>query len=156
MAWYRLLQKKDYLDSLAKKVVYTGMLDEYYGCCYGRLLYRSLRFEQEVLAIPNFQGNAVVNYTDADTPFTRIIEHKFFEFGTQPGTVITREYPMEFKPGDEPYYPINDGENNELYSKYRELADKEKNVIFGGRLADYRYYDMWQVVRNAMDAAADE
>ena len=148
--------KRDYLDSLAKRVVYTGMLDEYFGFCFGRLLYRSLRFEHEVLANPNFQGNAVVNYTDYETPFTRIIEHKHFEFGTQPDTVITREYPKEYGPGDEPYYPINDSVNNELYSKYRELADIEKNVVFGGRLADYKYYDMWQVVRNAMDAAALE
>jgi UDP-galactopyranose mutase len=141
------------LDGLAKKTVYTGMTDEYFGFRFGRLEYRSLRFENETLDRENFQGVAVVNYTDAATPYTRIIEHKHFEFGTQPQTVITREYPKEFTQGDEPYYPINDDFNNELYAKYRKLADAEKNVIFGGRLADYKYYDMWQVVRNALDAA---
>ena len=146
------------LEAMAKKTVYTGMLDEYFDFRFGKLQYRSLRFEEELLDMQNFQGVAVVNYTDAATPYTRIIEHKHFEYGTQPKTVITREYPKEFTAGDEPYYPINDDANNSLFVKYRQLADKkekEDNVIFGGRLADYRYYDMWQVVRNALDTVAN-
>jgi len=140
------------MSDIAEKTIYTGMLDEFYDFKLGRLEYRTLRFETEILDIPNFQGNAVVNYTDKSTPFTRIIEHKHFEYGTQPKTVITREYPKEYEPGDEPYYPLNDEKNTELYSRYAELAKSEKNVIFGGRLADYKYYDMWQVIRNALDA----
>jgi len=138
---------------MAKKVVYSGMLDEFYDYRYGRLDYRSLRFESEVHDIRNYQGNAVVNYTSKKVPYTRIIEHKHFEFGEQNTTIITREYPKEFAPGDEPYYPINDNANNLKYTKYKRLADAESNVIFGGRLADYKYYDMWQVVRNAIDTA---
>jgi len=144
------------LEGVAGKTVYTGMLDEYFGYCFGILEYRTLRFETKALDRPNFQGNAVVNYTDKETPFTRIIEHKHFEHGTQPKTVVTREYPKEFEPGDEPYYPINDEKNNARYTQYRLLAGSDENVIFGGRLADYRYYDMWQVVRKTLDAAKYE
>ena len=135
---------------IADKVVYTGMIDEYYGCCYGALEYRSLSFESEVLDTPDFQGNAVVNYTCADVPFTRIIEHKHFEFGTQEKTVISREYPMDWSPGCEPYYPVNDEKNEMIYNKYRELASREKDVIFGGRMGTYRYLDMWEVISEAL------
>lgn len=145
------LEKKAALDKLAQKVVYTGAIDEYFNFKYGALEYRSVRFETEVLNKPNFQGNAVVNYTDAKTPFTRIIEHKFFEFGAQPKTVISREYSSEWKSGDEPYYPVNDEKNTELYKKYRQLADKESKVIFGGRLGEYKYYDMDAVIASALD-----
>lgn len=133
----------------AKHVVYTGPLDEFFGFCYGKLEYRTVRFETEVLDMPNYQGNAVINYTDENTPYTRIIEHKFFEFGTQEKTVISREYSSEWKEGDEPFYPVNDDKNNELYSKYSELA-KTKDIIFGGRLADYKYYDMDVTVKKAL------
>jgi len=135
---------------IALKTVYTGPLDEFFGYKFGHLSYRTVRFETEVLDIPNYQGNAVINYTDADTPYTRIIEHKFFEFGTQDKTVISREYSSEWKEGDEPFYPVNDDKNEALYAKYREEADKT-GVIFGGRLADYKYYDMDVTVRNALD-----
>lgn len=151
------LEDKNGYDRIAERVIYTGAIDTYFGNCLGTLEYRSLRFETETLDKPNFQGNAVVNYTDAKTPWTRIIEHKWFEFGKDahgndlPRTVITREYPAEQKPGSEPYYPVNDEKNNKLYGKYRELADKEKNVIFGGRLGEYKYYDMDQVILAALD-----
>ncbi len=144
------LENRDELDKLADKIVYTGAIDAYFGFKYGALEYRSVRFETEVLDKPNFQGNAVVNYTDAETPFTRIIEHKFFEFGTQPKTVISREYSSEWKLGDEPYYPVNDEKNGELYAKYKALADEEKQVIFGGRLGEYKYYDMDKVIESAL------
>lgn len=140
----------------AKKVVFTGMIDEYYDYCLGNLEYRSLRFEHETLELENYQGNAVVNYTDRETPFTRIIEHKHFEFGTQAKTVITREYPAEWQKGDEPYYPINDERNDALYKKYKTLADADAQVIFGGRLADYKYYDMHHVVYHALEAVDKE
>jgi UDP-galactopyranose mutase len=161
----RLLEKcdvrlgADYFDDAAGyresagKIVYTGMIDAYYGYRFGRLEYRSLLFETEILDSPNFQGNAVVNYTSADVPYTRIIEHKHFEFGEQDRTVITREYPKAFAPGDEPYYPVNDAGNAALYEKYRALAAEEENVIFGGRLGTYRYLDMWQVVAEALRCA---
>ncbi len=136
---------------IARKIVYTGCIDEYFGYCCGALSYRSVRFETEELPIPDFQGNAVVNYTAREVPYTRIIEHKHFEFGTQPTTVISREYSAEWKPGLEPYYPINDEANTALYEKYRALAEKEENVLFGGRLGQYRYYDMDKVVRAALD-----
>ncbi len=136
--------------NIAKRVVYTGALDELFDYEFGHLNYRTVRFETEVLDTSNFQGNAVVNYTDSDTPYTRIIEHKFFEFGTQEKTVISREYSYEWKIGDEPFYPVNDDKNNELYSKYREMADKT-DMIFGGRMADYKYYDMDVTVRNAIN-----
>ncbi|HHV60422.1 MAG TPA: UDP-galactopyranose mutase [Clostridiaceae bacterium] len=147
---------KDELDDMAVRILYTGMIDEFYEYRYGPLEYRSLRFETEVLEIDNYQGNSVVNYTDTDTPYTRIIEHKHFEFGTQSTTVITKEYPIEWKRGYEPYYPVNDDNNNELFSRYRRLADKEKNVLFGGRLADYKYYDMHHVIKKALQAVEKE
>ena len=139
------------LDAMADHVIYTGPIDAYFGYRLGYLQYRSVRFETEVLDKPNFQGNAAVNYTDRETPFTRIIEHKWFEFGTQPKTVISREYSSEWKPGDEPYYPVNDDRNGELYQQYKRLADAEEKVIFGGRLGEYKYYDMDAVIASALD-----
>lgn len=144
------LEDKEYWDRQAEKIIYTGPIDAYFGYKLGALEYRSVRFETEVLDKPNFQGNAVVNYTDRETPWTRIIEHKFFEFGTQPKTVISREYSSEWKVGDEPYYPVNDEKNGSLYQEYRKLADKEKNVVFGGRLGEYRYYDMDAVIESVL------
>ncbi|MBQ9165976.1 MAG: UDP-galactopyranose mutase, partial [Oscillospiraceae bacterium] len=135
------LEHKEELDALAENVVYTGPIDAYFGYKLGHLEYRSVRFETEVLDMENYQGNAVVNYTDRETPFTRIIEHKHFVFGTQPKTVISREYSSEWKPGDEPYYPVNDEKNGKLYQEYKALADQESKVIFGGRLGEYKYYD---------------
>ena len=152
------LQHKDELDALAKRVIYTGPIDAYYGYCLGPLEYRSVRFETEVLDQANFQGNAVINYTDAETPWTRIIEHKWFEFGIRSDTgepaektVISREYSAAWKPGDEPYYPVNDGKNSALYRRYAEMAEKEERVIMGGRLGSYRYYDMDQVIASALE-----
>lgn len=147
---------KENLDDSASKVVFTGMIDEYFNHKYGRLEYRSLVFENEILDIENYQGNAVVNYTDAETPYTRIIEHRHFEFGTQLKTVITKEYPAEWKPGDEPYYPVNDDKNSNLYQKYKELADQIDNVIFGGRLAEYKYYDMHHIIYHALETVKRE
>ncbi|MCR8658636.1 UDP-galactopyranose mutase [Paenibacillus endoradicis] len=144
------LLEKEQWDSMADKVIYTGPIDAYFDNRFGVLEYRSLRFETEVLDTANYQGNAVVNYTDRETPYTRIIEHKHFEFGTQPKTVISREYSEEWKRGDEPYYPINDEKNNILYEKYKALAEAESNVIFGGRLGEYKYYDMDKVVEVAL------
>lgn len=149
-------------DALADKVVYTGAIDAFFDYSLGNLEYRSVRFENEVLDIPNFQGNAAVNYTDRETPWTRIIEHKWFEFGKDengndlPKTIISREYSSEWKPGDEPYYPVNDERNGELYKKYRALADKEDKVIFGGRLGEYKYYDMDAVIASALECAKKE
>ncbi|MRH41622.1 UDP-galactopyranose mutase [Aquibacillus halophilus] len=144
-------EERQELEGLADKVVYTGMIDHYYDYKYGVLEYRSLQFETNILDdTDNYQGNAVINYTDEEIPYTRIIEHKHFEFGTQDKTVITKEYPTEWKPGDEPYYPINDDKNNEMYKKYKALSTNEKNVIFGGRLATYKYYDMHQVIGAAL------
>lgn len=145
------LEQKEALDALADKVLYTGPIDAYFGYKLGNLEYRSVRFETEVLDKPNFQGNAAVNYTDRETPWTRIIEHKWFEFGTQPKTVISREYSSEWKPGDEPYYPVNDEKNSKLYAEYKKLADAEQKVIFGGRLGEYKYYDMDAVIGAAME-----
>ena len=148
-------EHKELVDQ-AKKVVYTGAIDSYFDYCLGNLQYRSVRFENEVLDKPNFQGNAAVNYTDAETPWTRIIEHKWFEFGKDangndlPKTVISREYSSEWKPGDEPYYPVNDEKNGALYAQYRALADAEKKVVFGGRLGEYKYYDMDAVIDAAL------
>lgn len=145
------------LEELADKVIYTGEIDRYYNYCFGHLQYRTVSFETETLDNPNYQGNAVVNYTSADVPYTRIIEHKHFEALLQnevyanPNTVISREYSKEWKPGDEPYYPVNDERNSKLYSQYKDLADKEKNVIFCGRLAEYRYYDMHQVIAQTLN-----
>ncbi len=139
------------------KVLYTGMIDEYFDYCYGALAYRSLRFENEYLPqTDNYQGNAVVNYTEREIPYTRIIEHKHFEFGKGEGTVITREYPAEWQKGDEPYYPINDEENGKLYEKYALLAKEQENVLFGGRLGQYKYYDMDKVIRAALDMSKQE
>ena len=145
------LENKEELDALAEKVVYTGPIDAYFDYKLGYLEYRSVRFETEVLDKPNFQGNAAVNYTDRETPWTRIIEHKWFEFGTQPKTVISREYSSEWKPGDEPYYPVNDEKNGKLYGEYKKLAELEDKVIFGGRLGEYKYYDMDAVIAAALD-----
>lgn len=150
------LAHRDELRPLADKVVYTGPIDSYFDFCYGPLGYRSVRFETELLDTDNFQGNAVINYTDRETPYTRIIEHKHFEFGTQPKTVISREYSQEWHPGIEPYYPINDEKNGALYLKYKQLADLEVGVIFGGRLAEYRYYDMDAVIASALAVAESE
>ncbi len=145
------IQNKAELVGYADKIVYTGPIDEYFNYCFGELEYRSLRFEEEILDIPNFQGNAVVNYTEAEVPYTRIIEHKHFEFGTQEKTVISKEYSLDWKEGAEPYYPINDEKNNRLYQKYKVLSEKEKNVLFGGRLAEYKYYDMHQIVEKVLN-----
>lgn len=150
------LQNKEELDALADKVVYTGAIDAYFDYQLGTLEYRSVRFETEVLDKPNFQGNAAVNYTDRETPWTRIIEHKWFEFGTQPKTVISREYSSEWKPGDEPYYPVNDEKNGALYQQYKALAEGEKKIIFGGRLGEYKYYDMDAVIASALDMCEKE
>ena len=150
------LAEKAALDALAEKVVYTGPVDAYFGYRLGALQYRSVRFETETLDTDNYQGNAVVNYTDAETPYTRIIEHKHFEFGTQPKTVISREYSAEWKPGDEPYYPVNDEKNGALYAEYKKLADAESKVIFGGRLGEYKYYDMDQVIAAVLDRCESE
>ena len=150
------LADRESLSSLASKIVYTGPIDAYFDYKLGTLEYRSVRFETEILDKPNFQGNAVVNYTDAETPYTRIIEHKFFEFGTQDKTVISREYSSEWKKGDEPYYPVNDDKNGALYQEYKKLADAETNVIFGGRLGEYKYYDMDAVVIRALDVVSAE
>ena len=146
------LSKKAAWDALAEKVVYTGPVDAYFDYRLGVLEYRSVRFETETLDMENYQGSAVVNYTDAETPYTRIIEHKHFAFGTQPKTVISREYSAEWKQGDEPYYPVNDEKNGALYAKYKALADAEPNVLFGGRLGEYKYYDMDKVIEVALAA----
>ena len=151
------LEQKDYWDSQADKIIYTGPIDAYFNYSLGNLEYRSVRFETELLEQPNFQGNAAVNYTDAETPWTRIIEHKWFEFGKDengndlPKTVISREYSSEWKLGDEPYYPVNDEKNGKLYERYKTLAEKEEKVIFGGRLGEYKYYDMDQVIAAAIE-----
>ena len=150
------LENRDELSAEAKKIIYTGTIDGYYGYKYGPLEYRSLRFETEVLDTDNYQGNAVVNYTERDVPYTRIIEHKHFEFGEQDKTVITREYPLCAGTENEPYYPVNDAANSKLYAKYKSLADKEKRVIFGGRLGEYRYLDMHKVIESAARCAAAE
>lgn len=156
------LQKKEIYDRMAEKIVYTGAIDAYFDYQYGNLEYRSVRFENEILDQPNYQGNAAVNYTDRETPWTRIIEHKWFEFGKDangnelPKTVISREYSSEWKPGDEPYYPVNDEKNSALYQKYRQLAQKEERVIFGGRLGEYQYYDMDAVIAAALKKSEAE
>ena len=156
------LQQKDEYDSIADRVIYTGAIDAYFNFAIGHLEYRSVRFDTEVLDKPNYQGNAAVNYTDVETPWTRIIEHKWFEFGKDeqgndlPKTVISREYSSEWKPGDEPYYPVNDEKNGALYSEYKKMADKEDKVVFGGRLGEYRYYDMDAVIASALDMCEKE
>ena len=156
------LENKKELDALAKKVVYTGPIDAYFDYELGYLEYRSVRFETETLDKPNFQGNAAVNYTDKETPWTRIIEHKWFEFGKDengeelPKTIISREYSSEWKPGEEPYYPVNNEKNVALYARYKEMAEKENKVIFGGRLGEYKYYDMDQVILAALERCEKE
>lgn len=156
------LDDKAKWDAMADKIIYTGAIDAYFNYCLGNLEYRSVRFENEILDKPNFQGNAAVNYTDRETPWTRIIEHKWFEFGKDeegndlPKTIISREFSSEWKPGDEPYYPVNDAKNADLYKKYKEMADKEDKVIFGGRLGEYKYYDMDEVIASALQIAERE
>ena len=156
------LENREELDPLARRIVYTGPVDAFFGYRLGYLEYRSVRFETEVLDMPNFQGNAAVNYTDRETPWTRIIEHKWFEFGKDaegnelPKTVISREYSAEWKPGDEPYYPVNDEKNGALYAEYKKLAEQESRIIFGGRLGEYKYYDMDAVIASALAKAEEE
>lgn len=156
------LEDKEKWNAMAEKVVYTGAIDAYFDYALGNLEYRSVRFENEILDVPNFQGNAAVNYTDRETPWTRIIEHKWFEFGKDengndlPKTIISKEYSSEWKPGDEPYYPVNDKKNGELYQKYKALAEKEENIIFGGRLGEYKYYDMDAVIASALECARNQ
>ena len=150
------LENREEWNAMADKIIYTGAIDEYFDYKLGALEYRSVRFETEVLDMPNFQGNAAVNYTDRETPWTRIIEHKWFEFGTQPKTVISREYSSEWKLGDEPYYPVNDEKNEQMYQQYKELAQQEKQVVFGGRLGEYKYYDMDAVIASALDMCKKE
>ena len=162
--WEKMLEGSDVLldtdyfefikdnEGIADKVLFTGMIDEYYDFCYGHLEYRTVRFETEVIDCDNYQGNAVVNYTDREVPYTRIIEHKHFEFGKQEKTIISREYSTEWEPGMEPYYPVNNERNNDLFEKYKALADKEEKVIFGGRLGNYKYYDMDKVIIAALEA----
>lgn len=147
---------REEFENIADKIVFTGMIDEFYNYKLGTLEYRSLKFEHEILDEENHQGNAVVNYTEYEIPYTRIIEHKHFEYGSQPKTVITREYPAKWNKDDEPYYPINNERNNNMYAKYKELADKETNVIFGGRLAEYKYYDMHHVIEQALNCVKEE
>lgn len=144
------LENREYWNSIADTTVYTGKIDEFFNNCFGRLDYRSLHFENEILDTPNYQGNAVVNYTEREIPYTRIIEHKHFEFGPQPKTIITKEYPLDISESNEAYYPINDERNQKIYQQYENLAKLEKNVIFGGRLAEYKYYDMHQVIERAL------
>lgn len=150
------LADRTYWDRMARRIVYTGPIDAFYKYRLGVLAYRSLKFETETLDTDNYQGNAVINYTDAEVPYTRIIEHKHFDFGDQPQTVVTREFSVEWKPGDEPYYPINDEANSMLYGQYKQLADKESRVLFGGRLGEYKYYDMDKVIEAALARAKDE
>jgi UDP-galactopyranose mutase len=150
------LQDRDKYSQLAKKIVYTGPIDEYFDYQLGRLEYRGLKFETERLEEENHQGVAVMNYTAREVPYTRIIEHKHFEFGTQPVTYVTREYPADWQPGEEAYYPVNNDKNQALYQQYAELAEKEANVIFGGRLAEYKYYDMDDVIKSALVCAGRE
>jgi len=149
-------QDRNHWDNLADKVIFTGKIDQYYDFQYGKLEYRSLNFDHKILDIPNYQGNAVVNYTEKEIPFTRIIEHKHFEFGTQEKTIITKEFPEEWTADKEPYYPINDEKNSAVYLKYKSLAELENNVLFGGRLAEYKYYDMHQVIASALKKSKSE
>ena len=156
------LEDKTQWDAMADKVIYTGPIDAYFDYQLGYLEYRSVRFENELLDIPNYQGNAAVNYTDRKTPWTRIIEHKWFEFGKDeqgndlPKTVISREYSSEWKPGDEPYYPVNDAKNSTLYQQYKAMAEQETHVVFGGRLGEYKYYDMDAVIASALEVSRQE
>ena len=150
------IEHKKELENIAEKIIFTGPIDEYYNYCFGELEYRSVRFETEILDTENYQGNAVINYTEYEIPYTRIIEHKHFEYGTQPKTVISREYSDTWNRDKEPYYPINDEKNNTLYKKYKELADKDEKVIFGGRLGEYKYYDMDKVIKEAIECVRKE
>ena len=149
-------EHRDEFKEIADKIVFTGMIDEFYDYKFGTLEYRSLKFEHKILNQENYQGNAVVNYTDYNIPYTRIIEHKHFEYGNQPKTVITKEYPKVWNKGDEPYYPLNDEKNNRLYLKYKELAEQEDKVIFGGRLGMYKYFDMHNVIEEALNCVNKE
>ena len=149
-------QDREKWDNIAEKIVFTGMIDQYYDYCYGDLEYRGLKFETETLDIENYQANAVINYTERKIPYTRIIEHKHFEDSESPKTIITREYPAEYKKGEEAYYPINNDKNNQLYAKYEALAKKEENVIFGGRLGTYKYYDMDSIIKEALNTVKQE
>ena len=153
---YDFFEHRKELEEIADKIVFTGMIDQYYDYCYGELEYRSLRFEEEILDTDNYQGNAVVNYNEYEVHYTRIIEHKHFEYGTQPKTVITKEYPASWHKGDEPYYPMNDEKNNALYEKYKALAQKEDKVIFGGRLGMYKYFDMHHVIEESLKCVKKE
>jgi UDP-galactopyranose mutase len=144
-------ENRTYFENIASKIVFTGKMDEFYNYCFGYLEYRTMKFETEVLNCENYQGNAVMNYTEREIPYTRIIEHKHFEFGTQPCTVISREYPTKWTEGNEPFYPVNDEKNNSLYQQYKELANQEKKVIFGGRLAEYTYYDMDKIIEKVFN-----
>ena len=153
---YNFFEHREELENIAEKIIFTGPIDEYYDYYFGELQYRSVRFETEVLDMENYQGNAVVNYTEYEVPYTRIIEHKHFEFGTQPKTVISREYSDKWDKTKEPYYPINNERNNNLYNKYKELADKDEKVIFGGRLGQYKYYDMDKVIEEALNCCKQE
>lgn len=150
------LKHRDEYEDMAKRIVYTGPIDEYFGYKLGTLEYRGLRFETERFEEENYQGVAVMNYTDRETPWTRIIEHKHFEFGTQPVTYVTKEYPADWQPGEEAYYPVNNEKNQKLYKQYKELAEKEGKVIFGGRLAEYKYYDMDDVIASALKVVSFE
>ena len=149
-------EKKRELEKIAKKIIFTGQIDKYKNYCYGELEYRSVRFETEILDIENYQGNAVVNYTEYEIPYTRIIEHKHFEYGQQPKTIISKEYSDKWTKEKEPYYPINNAENNNLYNKYQQLAQKDKNIIFGGRLGQYKYYDMDKIIEEALKCVKEE
>ena len=148
------LSDRENYEAMAEKVIYTGAIDAYYNYCYGKLEYRTVYFETQELPVENYQGNAVVNYTDSETPYTRIIEHKHFEYGTEPTTVISKEYPKEWQDGDEPYYPVNNEKNQELYNKYAALAAKNDKVLFGGRLGEYKYYDMDKVIESALNTVS--
>jgi UDP-galactopyranose mutase len=148
-------ENREYFEKIADKIVFTGKIDEFYNYRFGNLEYRTVTFETEILNCENYQGNSVVNYTERETPYTRIIEHKHFEFGTQPKTVISKEYPVEWKNGYEPIYPVNDERNNALYQQYKKLADKESNILFGGRLAEYKYYDMDKIVEQVLNICSD-
>lgn len=148
------LSDRENYEAMAEKVIYTGAIDAYYDYCYGKLEYRTVYFETQEMPVENYQGNAVVNYTDSETPYTRIIEHKHFEYGIEPTTVISKEYPKEWQEGDEPYYPVNNEKNQELYSKYAALAAKNDKVLFGGRLGEYKYYDMDKVIESALNTVS--
>ncbi len=143
-------------ENIADKIVFTGMIDQYYNYQFGRLEYRGLKFETETLDVENYQGNAVINYTEREIPYTRIIEHKHFESSESPKTIVTKEYPAQWNPGDEAYYPVNNDKNNEIYAKYEELASQEEKVIFGGRLGTYKYYDMWKIIAEALNCVKKE